>query len=144
LLEVMELLSPQSQKMGINVDFSFGKGCVCMSDRRMLKQVCINLLANAIKFSNYHDVSVWIEVHDGCAHVHFKDKGIGMDASWVEALFTPFVRLSNAKEVKGTGLGLALAQSYMQKLGGEIVAKSEGIHKGSEFIIMLKECRCGF
>ncbi|MCH9812456.1 MAG: HAMP domain-containing protein [Epsilonproteobacteria bacterium] len=142
LQEVCELLQPQSQKMGMKIRFKPSLSYIIQTDRRMLKQVFINLLANAIKFSNHKDVILWVSQAEQEIMIHFKDSGIGMKEASLSQLFTPFVRLENANDIKGTGLGLALAQSYMHKLSGKIIARSEGLNQGSEFIIKVDKAIC--
>jgi len=139
LLEVIETLSPQSQKMCIHIEYNASKTFNIFSDQRMIKQVLINLIANAIKFSNHKDIFIELREINNKLSVHIQDQGIGMNQQSMKNLFVPFVRLANASGLKGTGLGLALAQSYMRKLGGTIEAKSAGINLGSEFIIRINQ-----
>jgi len=135
IAEVIETLEPQVNKMHIKIVFNPSKVFTIYSDERMIKQVLINLIANAIKFSNHKAILINMKKINAKLSIHIKDQGIGMNQKAMKNLFVPFVRLGNAIDVKGTGLGLALAQSYMRKLGGEIEATSQGINQGSEFII---------
>ncbi len=134
--EVCELLEPQAHKSNIIILLENNDEVNrILSDKRMIKQVLINLIGNAIKFSNHKDIKVYMQKEKGKLSIHIIDYGIGMNQESIRNLFVPFVRLTNAYGIKGTGLGLALAQTYMRKLGGSIIAKSEGIYNGSEFII---------
>lgn len=135
IVEVIETLEPQANKMSIAISFTAFSTSEIYTDERMFKQVLINLIANAIKFSNHKDISIELKKENAKVSIHIIDQGIGMNQHAIKKLFVPFVRLANAVEVKGTGLGLALAQSYMRKLGGKIEAKSAGMYQGSEFII---------
>ena len=133
--EVCELLEPQAQKACIKIHVKSKSIHTILSDTHLLKQVLLNLVANAIKFSNHKNITVEIHKKNHKLSIHIIDQGIGMSQSSIHRLFSPFSRLGNASGIQGTGLGLALAQNYMRRLGGKIIAKSTGLHQGSEFII---------
>lgn len=137
--EVIETLEIQANKMHLSIVYNKSDTINISSDERMVRQALINLIANSIKFSNHKDIFITIKKVDHGFNIHVKDQGIGMEQKAMQSLFAPFVRLSNALEIKGTGLGLALAQSYMRKLGGDIVAHSKGLNHGSEFIIKVEQ-----
>ena len=133
--EVCELLEPQAQTACIKIHFKYSETHTILSDTRILKQVLLNLIANAIKFSNHKDIIIQIKKRKNKLSIHVIDQGIGMSQNSIHKLFNPFSRLANASGIQGTGLGLALAQNYMRRLGGKIIATSAGLNKGSEFII---------
>lgn len=109
-----------------------------MGDSNRLRQILINLLGNAIKFTQNGWVKLVItckpvaNVHD--IHFSIMDTGIGMDSSVVEHLFQPFQQAdtSIARRFGGTGLGLAISQRLVQAMGGEIKVTSQ-VGQGSTF-----------
>jgi CheY-like chemotaxis protein len=114
-----------------------------LGDKLRLKQVLINLLGNAVKFTREDGsvdftVAVEKETETG-ADISFtvRDTGIGMPAAQMEKLFTPFEQGSiNSMKHGGTGLGLAIAQSLVRMMGGKISVKSVP-EKGSVFSFRL-------
>ncbi len=108
-------------------------------DPGRLKQVLINLIGNALKFTEAGSVDVFLEsapAKPGRAGFGFRvrDTGIGMDAESVGKLFTKFTRADNSttRRHSGSGLGLAIAQELVRQMGGEIRVRSAP-GKGSEF-----------
>jgi PAS domain S-box-containing protein len=95
----------------------------CNGDPGMLKQVWMNLLGNAIKYTSKKEAPQ-IEVGaiaDGSFHIYYiKDNGAGFDMKYAGKLFGVFQRLHRQDEFEGTGLGLALAKRIISKHGGEI------------------------
>jgi signal transduction histidine kinase len=110
-------------------------------DERRIRQVFINLLTNAIKFT--HDGGkVWIEVQPNSTneYIFFSvvDTGIGMLSDDLFKLFQPFVQVENAstRRSAGTGLGLVMVQKIVELHGGTIHAESQ-LGKGSRFTVKL-------
>jgi signal transduction histidine kinase/DNA-binding response OmpR family regulator len=117
------------------------------TDRSRLRQVLINLLGNAIKFTEEGEVSLTIDTEtlrteDGEAQTHLRftiqDTGIGIPEDKQEMIFTPFSQVdsSNTRRYGGTGLGLSISTRLVQMMGGRIWLKSvPGV--GSTFYISL-------
>jgi len=107
-------------------------------DGQRLRQVLLNLLGNAIKFTSRGSVTLAVAWHvgeAGSARLAFavRDTGIGMAAPDLERLFRPFEQLGDARHrSRGTGLGLALSRQLVQHMGGDIRVSSEA-GRGSEF-----------
>ncbi|MTH98946.1 ATP-binding protein [Roseibium sp. RKSG952] len=99
-----------------------------LADRRSLKQVLLNLLANAVKFTPEDGVVALTAAADG-DHVRFciTDTGIGIAAADIKRLAQPFVQVENqfTKTHKGSGLGLAIARSLIELHGGTLDIESE-------------------
>jgi PAS domain S-box-containing protein len=95
------------------------------SDKKLLKNVLINLITNAIKFSA-DDSSVQLNssVQNGQATVSVSDKGIGISEDDQEHLFSSFFRGKNAMNIQGTGLGLHIVKRYIDLLDGSVQLKS--------------------
>ena len=111
------------------------------SDPRRLKQALINLLNNAVKFTSDHgQVSLQVRVDAELDRIQFSviDNGIGIALQDMQQLFVPFVQVDSSltREHEGTGLGLALVQKLIDRLGGSIDVESER-GKGSRFTINL-------
>jgi signal transduction histidine kinase/CheY-like chemotaxis protein len=103
-----------------------------LGDAQRLKQVLLNLVGNAIKFTERGGISLRLaplRSHDGIARVRFvvTDSGIGMRPEALERLFEPFhqVDASRSRRAGGTGLGLAISQRIVEAMGGRIGVESQ-------------------
>lgn len=106
----------------------------------MLRQVWVNLIGNAIKFTKGRDVGC-IEIDarsgEGGEQIYsVKDNGVGFDMRYVGKLFGVFQRLHELDEFPGTGVGLAIASRILQRHGGRIWAEAE-LDKGATFTFVL-------
>jgi light-regulated signal transduction histidine kinase (bacteriophytochrome) len=104
-------------------------------DPALIRQVWINLLANAIKFSAVREEPL-IEAGgyaDGAHDVYYvKDNGVGFDMRYREKLFGVFERLHSAKEFPGTGVGLAIVKRVVERHGGRVWAEGR-VDAGATF-----------
>jgi PAS domain S-box-containing protein len=107
----------------------------CGGDINLLRQVLLNLIGNAVKYSSKSEHPV-IEIgstKDGDKRVYFiKDNGVGFDMKYSNKLFGVFQRLHSAQEFEGTGVGLALSKRIIVKHGGTIWAES-AVGQGATF-----------
>lgn len=117
---------------------------VIVCDKLRLKQVLLNIISNAIKytkFGGYVDFSVTQlpneKANFGKYEFRVKDNGIGMSKEYQKILFDPFTREKSgvASEVKGSGLGMAITKKIVDMMGGTIEVQSE-LGKGSEFVVV--------
>jgi light-regulated signal transduction histidine kinase (bacteriophytochrome) len=124
---------------GRQIDIRIDELPPCEGDLALLKQVWINLLANALKYTGRREVAR-IEVgsrREGSAVVYFvKDNGAGFDMRYANKLFGVFQRLHRAEDYEGTGVGLAIVQRIVHRHGGRVWA--EGIvNEGATFYFTL-------
>ncbi|MFL5739134.1 MAG: ATP-binding protein [Flavisolibacter sp.] len=96
------------------------------SDKRLIKNILINLASNAIKFSGEGaTIHIHSTVKDGVALISVRDEGIGIPEEDQNHLFSSFFRGKNAINIPGTGLGLHIVKRYLDLLRGEVDLKSE-------------------
>lgn len=110
-----------------------------LAEKNYMKQVILNLLDNAIKYSNDGGkVSLSAVAHRNFLEIHITDDGIGIPEAEQGRMFTEFFRGEEAKATRhdGTGLGLVLVKRILESFGGEIHFKSS-YHKGSTFVVRL-------
>lgn len=146
VFEVADLLRPHAESKGIQLEVQFGNDipkCI-LTDPNRLKQVLLNLMGNAIKFTSKGKVRVTckcdsINLKDGIFRISIEDNGIGIPLEKQHLLFQSFSQVdsSTSRKFGGTGLGLAISKQIVELLGGEIGVKSEE-GKGSTFFFTLQ------
>jgi len=146
--DIVNIIKPQiktrKQNFDIYIDDVIAEDVCCDSVR--LNQVLLNLLSNALKFTDEKgriDISVWQEqsgLGDDYVKTHFmvKDNGIGMTKEFQEKIFDSFVREESERvqKITGTGLGMAITKSIVDIMGGTITLESEP-GKGSTFHVIV-------
>jgi CheY-like chemotaxis protein/anti-sigma regulatory factor (Ser/Thr protein kinase) len=108
------------------------------TDTLKVKQILLNLLSNAAKFTDHGAITITAKKHNSMISISVKDDGIGIEAKNLDRVFEEFQQIdsSNARKYKGTGLGLAIAKKYALLLGGNLTLRSE-IGKGSTFTLVI-------
>jgi CheY-like chemotaxis protein len=122
-----------------------------VGDPTRLRQILVNLLNNAVKFTERGEVVLSVEARaggDGRHEVHFavRDTGIGIPADRIEEIFESFSQAdaSTSRRFGGTGLGLAISRRLCQAMGGEVDARSDGVRgAGSTFTFFVKLAPAG-
>ena len=130
---------PLAQKKGltlvIHIDPKIGQ---IVSDQRRVEQILINLIGNAIKFTDTGRITLeaaLVSAPTPAVRIQVTDTGIGITPEDMKTLFTPFQQLDTgiARLREGTGLGLSICRKLVELLGGEIWGHSEGEGTGSTF-----------
>jgi signal transduction histidine kinase len=108
------------------------------NDREKLRQIIVNLLDNAVKFTERGEIKISASQQNGSLRLVVSDTGTGIQNEELNRIFEEFHRgdLSSEQKYRGTGLGLAIVKKFVNLLGGEIVVESD-VGKGSTFTIML-------
>lgn len=124
----------QTDLAGRDVTWRIGALPVVQGDPNLLKQVFVNLLANAVKFTRNRESAV-IEVFQledkDETTILIRDNGVGFNMKYADKLFGVFQRLHSSEQFEGTGVGLATVQRIIQKHGGRVWAESEPEHGAS-------------
>ena len=113
---------------------------ILVADENMMRQLWLNLLGNAVKYSGKRDIAridVGYEaLPDGSHHFSVRDNGAGFDMDYASKLFGVFQRLHKASEYPGTGIGLASARRVLSRHGGRIWAEGV-VDQGATFHFIL-------
>jgi signal transduction histidine kinase/CheY-like chemotaxis protein len=139
--DVLDLVAPLATERGVRLERVQGKRIerAVLADPMRLKQVLLNLVANAIKY-NSEGGSVTLEVAEtpeGLLRIAVSDTGKGMTPEQLEQLFTPFERLGVEQDtVAGSGLGLVVTKGLVEAMDGRIGVTSE-VGAGTTFTIEL-------
>ena|GEM_PF-3095544 len=147
IAEVTSLFSARAAEK--NLKFTVvGKGAfpdTIFTDSLRLKQILMNLVGNAVKFTNQGEINIslsWLNEgnNTGKFRIDIIDTGVGISHEQVKNLFKPFVQVdsSSTRRFGGTGLGLAISQRLVELLDGEIQVQSI-LGKGSVFSVLLNQ-----
>jgi PAS domain S-box-containing protein len=133
--KVVEAVRPLAEKKGLRLDVEISPEVgTIYSDTRRLEQVLLNIMGNAVKFTEKGGVSVKCSnAADGIV-VQVADTGIGIKKEDIDGMFKPFHQIDTglSRKYEGTGLGLSISKKLVELLGGEIWVTSE-VDKGSTF-----------
>ncbi len=125
----MQGISKEGQKIQLN----HSGECNFMVDIQMLRNVLINLIANAIKFSPENsEITITTHTNEKGFNAEIRDRGLGISDEDQKHLFERFFRGRNVVNIQGTGLGLNIVAKYLELLGGSIQCKSQ-LNEGTTF-----------
>jgi PAS domain S-box-containing protein len=136
--EALDELKPQRE--GRQIELRTGVLSPCLADSTLMKQVWVNLLSNALKYSRDRQPAM-VEV--GCLRENngtiffVRDNGVGFDMQYVDKLFGVFQRLHRSDEFEGTGVGLAIVQRIVHRHGGRVWAEAQ-VDQGAVFYFTLE------
>ncbi|MBC7788336.1 MAG: hypothetical protein H7Z74_00205 [Anaerolineae bacterium] len=143
LADVAPMIEPQFAAKGIAYEErDAARWPTVRADREKLQQILLNLLSNALKFTDAGG-RVWIEASQsgetGEVDICVSDTGLGIPAGKIESIFEPFTQVdgSHSRVGEGTGLGLAISRDLARGMGGNIYARST-LGEGSTFILTLE------
>jgi PAS domain S-box-containing protein len=139
------------EREGRQLEITIGELPPCWADPLLIRQVFINLLSNALKFTRPRPIAK-IEVGftpglppgdmlagQAMAGIYFiRDNGVGFDMRFAQKLFTAFQRLHRAEDYEGTGIGLAIVQRIINRHGGKVWAEAQ-VDAGATFYFILPE-----
>lgn len=136
----LDLIKVKASEKGLELAYQMEPGVppAILGDVTRLRQVLINLLGNAVKFTEQGEIVLSVSQGEQADSLHFsvRDTGIGIPADRISQLFRPFTQAdaSTSRRYGGTGLGLALSSRIVELMGGRMWVESEGVQgKGSTF-----------
>jgi two-component system, OmpR family, phosphate regulon sensor histidine kinase PhoR len=135
----VQICRPRADEKGIRIDLSTDAGLTAMVDPVLLEQAVVNLLDNAVKYSDPEKtVRIMARAVDHEIQVCVQDHGIGIDKKHLPRLFERFYRVDKARSraLGGTGLGLAIVKHIAQAHGGHVTVESR-LGEGSLFTLHL-------
>ncbi len=137
--QIVRMFEVQARSKGIEFVFEPADGlpAVVRADEKRLRQILINIIGNAVKFTSHGGVTLRLRFAREMATFEIEDTGPGIASTEIERIFEPFARGSAATgAVGGTGLGLTIARMLTDLMGGELRVTSEP-GTGSRFIVRL-------
>jgi signal transduction histidine kinase len=144
LQEVINLQSVNVQKKGLKFKIDLGQEVIAIrGDAAKLKQVLINVIGNATKFTETGSIAIATEIENSFSQsqviITITDTGVGIEPAQQHKLFRPFVMADNAstRKFEGTGLGLAISRNLIELMKGTITLDSAGINQGTTIAIAL-------
>jgi len=140
--QVVSLMKPRAVEKGLTFAVDYGTPMPerIRADPTRLRQILINLLGNAIKFTEVGGIRFHVEMDPAAGLLRFRviDTGVGLSPEAQARLFTPFTQgdPSTTRRFGGTGLGLAISKRLAEMLGGDITVQSK-LERGSTFVLTL-------
>ncbi len=124
-------------KTGQIIDYTHDGQTELRLDAHMIKNILINLISNAIKFSEENKtITIRTSVKNLVFQIQIQDQGIGIPKEEQQHLFERFYRANNVTNIQGTGLGLNIVSKYLEAMNGNIEFESE-LNKGTRFNISI-------
>jgi signal transduction histidine kinase len=138
--ETAGVIEPSAMRRGLFLEVSTvtKEELTLVTDGGAVRQILINLLTNAIRFTDVGGIRVRVGAHDGHASIEVIDTGVGIREADQDRIFQPFVQLESvvSRRHGGSGLGLAVSRDMARLLGGDIMVWSEP-GRGSAFTLLL-------
>lgn len=138
--QIEDMFEPVARAKGITFDMiRYGNlPKYVNADEKRLRQILLNLISNAIKYTAHGGVTITISYRNQVADIRVKDTGVGIEKTDLERIMLPFerVRTRDVPDVSGTGLGLTIVRLLTEIMGGELNVSST-IGQGSEFSVCL-------
>jgi len=137
VLDTMRLRAPE--RIALRLEGNGGPPALALADEDKLRQVLLNLVDNAIKYSpDGGEVTVELASDGGCVRVEVRDRGLGIPPPEQERVFEKFYRLDPAltRGVGGSGLGLYISRELVERMGGSLSVRST-LGEGATFVVEL-------
>ncbi len=145
IAEVYNLTNVVAEPKGLTLEYQIATACEggYMLDTKRLKQVLLNLLNNAIKFTEQGKVSLTVDFYNEQLVFIVSDTGIGISKPDIQRLFDPFEQADSSisRKYGGTGLGLAICQKIVGSMDGQIAVTST-LGQGSKFKVSIPAQPC--
>ncbi|MDX2090141.1 MAG: ATP-binding protein [Kofleriaceae bacterium] len=142
--EVLESLEPAAHGKGLVLrPGALVENAHVLADRRRARQILVNVIGNAVKFTAHGEIVVTAQVRDHDLAIDITDTGIGMSAVQTARVFEPFVQAdaSISGRFGGSGLGLALSRRLAREMAGDLVILSTELGRGTTFRLTLPRWR---
>ncbi|MDD4201890.1 MAG: HAMP domain-containing sensor histidine kinase [Candidatus Omnitrophica bacterium] len=124
--DACRIIQPLADKKGLTLNFQANEhGCRMKLDKDKIIQVLLNLINNAIKFTERGNVDIVVKDEQDNFHILVKDTGIGIAKEDIPRLFESFEQVGKGKKTGGTGLGLAISKKIIEAHNGKIWVESE-------------------
>jgi len=138
LQQVVDMIEPQATSKGLTFEFRVEGSlpAVVRADEKRLRQVLINLVGNAVKFTRQGSVTLTVRYAREMATFHIEDTGPGISPEDAERIFEPFGRGGAAGGTAGSGLGLTISRMFTDVMGGELKLDSTS-SRGTRFSVRL-------
>ena len=140
LQQLVDMFQMQASKKGLKFHYIASPNLpdYVSTDKQRFRQILINLISNAIKYTEKGSVTLKVTYRSEVAHFSISDTGVGISKSNQELIFKPFeqIRNNHTQSIGGTGLGLTISRSLAELMGGEINLTSH-VGKGSTFKLRL-------
>jgi PAS domain S-box-containing protein len=139
IYKVVETSKPFADKKNLSITVSIDKDITDItSDNLRVQQILINIVNNAIKFTEVGVISIFCTSNNKHIKIKIQDSGIGIECDKLELLFKPFMQVETGltRRHEGTGLGLSICKRLTEMLGGKIDVESQ-IGIGSSFTVTL-------
>ncbi len=138
LTRALEIVEPLAEQKGLPIETRLEGSPRLYSDEDRVKQILVNLLNNAVKFTKEGSVTATVTEDGGQVFFSVTDSGIGISEPNLSQIFESFRQIdgSSTREYGGTGMGLAISRRLARLLGGDLTARSE-LGRGSTFTLVL-------
>ena len=137
MLALVEMIKMRAEQKGLLLKYhgELEQASFVHGDEKSLRQILINLLGNAMKFTDVGEVALRVRPAERAGYVRFEvaDTGIGIPPEKLGLIFAPFERVNNGQSAaEGTGLGLAISRRLVEMMGGSLHVDSR-VGEGSQF-----------
>ncbi|MFP6850630.1 MAG: ATP-binding protein [Pseudomonas sp.] len=136
--QIERMFAPQAEEKGLafRLETSGRMPAVVRGDEKRVRQILINLLGNAVRFTDHGQVCLRVSYRRETANFEIIDSGIGIAPEQIERVFQPFERGDLMRQDNGVGLGLTITRMLTALMGGELSVKSE-LGQGTSFQVRL-------